>query len=125
MSLRSAVVLMLVVAACGGSTNDGGSAPPGADLFAERVLGSNAGCVTCHSLDPDTVLVGPSLAGIGSRAATRIAGVGADEYLRQSIVDPDTFVVEGFTAGRMPTNWAEELSSAEIDALVAYLAGLR
>ena len=40
----------------------------------------NARCATCHALVPDTVIIGPSLAGIATRAATRVEGQSAEEY---------------------------------------------
>jgi mono/diheme cytochrome c family protein len=121
---------VLVLAGCGGSDGDAG--PVGTDepgragreLFGERILGPNAGCITCHSLDPDTTLVGPSIAGIATRAGERRPGVSAAEYLRESITDPSAFVVAGFDDGRMPADWAEVLTAEEIDALVAYLLTL-
>jgi hypothetical protein len=70
------------------------------------------------------VVVGPSLAGVGERAATRVPGQSARDYLRTSIVMPDSYVVEGFDPGRMPSNWGDVLSDAEIDALVDYLEGI-
>ncbi len=127
---RIALVCMLALAtvACGGGS-DGGVTPTGAarsglEIFEERILGSNAGCITCHSLDADTTLVGPSIVGVASRAAIRVAGVSADEYLRKSITAPSAFVVDGFDDGKMPTDWAAVLTAAEIDALVAYLLTL-
>ena len=71
-----------------------------------------------------SAVVGPSLAGIGERAATRVPGQSAREYLRTSIVMPDSHVVEGFDPGRMPSNWADVLTETEIDALVDYLEDL-
>ena len=44
-----------------------------------------------------------------------------EEYIRQSIVDPDAVVVEGYQSGVMPTTFGETLSPEELDALVAYL----
>jgi nitric oxide reductase subunit C len=123
-----ALTLTVIAAACGGGGGSDASdeaSQPGKELFAERILGPNAGCITCHSLDADTILVGPSVAGIGTRAAGRRPGVAAEDYLRESIVDPAAYVVEGFDDGRMPVDWAEALTGAEIDALVAYLLTLR
>ena len=125
----SALLLATVLAGCGGDGDSAASsldapARSGKEIFAERILGSNAGCITCHSLDPDTRLVGPSIAGIGTRAATRQPGVSAGEYLRLSIVDPSDYVVAGFDDGRMPADWEDMLTAAEIDALVAYLLTL-
>jgi nitric oxide reductase subunit C len=119
------LVALIAVASCGG---DGDVAIAGEELgeelFASAVLGGQAGCVTCHSLEPDRVVVGPSLAGIGERAATRVPGQSAADYLRTSIVAPDSYVVEGFDPGRMPSNWGDALKTEEIDALVDYLEGL-
>jgi nitric oxide reductase subunit C len=114
-------VALVALASCGGG---GDVAVPGQDLFASAVLGGQAGCVTCHSLEPERVVVGPSLAGVGERAATRVPGQSARDYLRTSIVMPDSHVVEGFDPGRMPSNWGDVLSDAEIDALVDYLEGI-
>lgn len=125
------IVLMLGLTACGG----GGAAPApaptptvpigdaanGEKLFKELVLGgSAAGCATCHSLEPGVVIIGPSQSDLADRAATRIEGMSAADYIRQSILEPDAYIVEGFTAGLMPQNFGEILSEDEIDDIVAY-----
>ena len=117
-------LLLLTLAACGGSETTGGGSSEGAELFSSGVLGGQAGCVTCHSLEPDRVLVGPSLAGLGDRAGGAVPGQSARDYIRTSIVSPQAHIVEGFEGGRMPTNWGEVLTDGEIDALVDYLEGL-
>ena len=123
------IVLLLLVAGCdGGSGSDTTAVPSstrrvattGLELFEERVVGANPGCITCHSLERGITLVGPSL----FRVESRVTGLTADEYLRQSIVEPDAYVVEGFEPGQMSTNWAEYLSSDQIDSLVELLAGM-
>ncbi|MEA1903606.1 MAG: hydrogenase iron-sulfur subunit [Actinomycetota bacterium] len=88
-------------------------------------VSSKAGCTICHSVTPGIVLVGPNLSAIGADAGTRVEGLSAEEYLRQSIIDPDAYVVEGFPAGQMLDNFEEKLSSDEIDALIAYLMTLQ
>ncbi len=108
--------LALLLAACGGGSSDDPTSA-GEKLFAEVVVGTQAGCITCHSLTPDEVIVGPSMAGIGSRAT-------ADE-IRQSILDPNAVLVEGFPADTMPPVWAEELTDEQVDQLVAYLLTLK
>jgi ferredoxin/cytochrome c551/c552 len=105
-------------------TNIGKDPAAGEKLYSESSLGTNAGCRICHSLDPDETLVGPSFAGIATRAAERVPGMLAEEYLRQSIIDPDAYVVEGYPSGLMVPNLAETLSDAQIDDLVAFLMTL-
>jgi len=70
------------------------------------------------------VLVGPSLAGVATRAQTRVPGLSAEAYLRQSILDPNAYVVEGFAEGQMLTNLGEILTPGQVDDLVAYLLAL-
>ena len=96
----------------------------GEDLYKRTVLVNNGGCITCHSLTPDKVLVGPSLADIGATAADRIPGTPARDYLLESITNPDVFLVEGFDAGRMPGNWTDGLSTEQIAAIVDYMLTL-
>ncbi len=88
----------------------------------ERVFNSASPitCTTCHSLD-GTVGLGPSLQGISERAATRISGLGAEEYIRQSILDTNAYIVEGFPESLMPVTFSETLSAEELDAVVAFL----
>ena len=77
-------------------------------------------CAQCHALTPDTVVIGPSLAGIATRASTRIQGYSAEEYLEISILSPKEYLVDGFT-DTMPTNFGKDLTSDELSAVVAYL----
>ena len=121
------LALTVVLAACGGGggeTSDS-AAKAGEELFAQSVIGSQAGCATCHSLDEGVVVVGPSMAGIGSRAGSTVAGQSAEDYLKESILDPDAYLVEGFPAGTMPQVWQDELTSEQVDQLVAYMLTLK
>ena len=77
-------------------------------------------CAQCHALTPDTVVIGPSLAGIATRASTRIQGYSAEEYLEISILSLKEYLVDGFT-DTMPTNFGKDLTSDELSAVVAYL----
>ena len=131
------VFSVLLLSACGGgderdSGDDSGGAvvgdaARGETLYSQTTIGtaSAPGCVTCHSLEAGTTLVGPSHAGVAGRAGTYVAGKTAEDYLHESIVTPDAHVVEGFTAGVMYQNYANELSEQEIADLVAYLMTLR
>ena len=131
------LVLALALVACGGGDDtadsgdtaaDGvGNAANGEALFAQTTIGSASapGCITCHSLEPDVVLVGPSQAGLATRAETREAGVSAEDYIRKSITDPNAYIVEGFTADVMYQNYGEELTEQEINDLVAYTLTLK
>lgn len=124
MKKKLSLVLMLVfvlsvaLSACGGGggeTTDSAT-KAGEELFAQTVIGSQAGCITCHSLDAGVVIVGPSMDGIGNRG---------EDYLKESILDPDAKLADGFPAGTMPQVWGDELTSEQVDQLVAYLLTLK
>jgi cytochrome c oxidase subunit 2 len=84
-----------------------------------EALFSELGCVSCHSLD-GTRLVGPSMLDISERAGERVSDMDAEQYLRQSILDPCAHVVEGFTCV-MPQNFGERLEAQGLADLIAYL----
>ena len=83
----------------------------------------NARCATCHALVPDTIIIGPSLYGIATTAETRVEGQGAEEYITMSVLRPGDYVVEGFN-NVMITNLAKELTSEDLNALIAFLMTL-
>ena len=93
----------------------------GLKIYENGAHGSVA-CMTCHTLD-GSMLVGPSFQGIAGRAGQRIPGVSAEDYLRQSIVDPAVHVVDGYT-NLMPADYGATLSEQDIESLVAFLLEL-
>jgi len=119
------VFLLLAISACGSGEENTGTIPSGEELFSKPILGSQPGCKTCHSLEEGVVIVGPSMAGVAMRAAGREPGKSAEEYLGESINDPNAFIVTSFPADTMPKNYAKELTPEEINSLVAYLMTLK
>jgi len=45
----------------------------------------------------------------------------AEEYIRESIVEPNEYVVSGFPAGVMVQDFGKKLSGQDIDDLIAFL----
>ncbi|MES9923822.1 MAG: c-type cytochrome [Candidatus Thiodiazotropha endolucinida] len=79
---------------------------------AEEALGKFA-CSSCHALGSSDILVGPGLVDIGARLSK--------EEIRQSIIDPNAVIAEGFPAA-MPADLAEKMTVKELELLVTYLA---
>ncbi len=122
------IVLLLsaLLAACNSSpATPAGDAANGEALFNQLVFDAAPGCSACHSVEPDEVLVGPSLAGVATHAAIRISGYNAADYLRESIIRPDAYIVSGFQAGYMYPDYSQDLSPEQIDDLLAYLLTLK
>jgi mono/diheme cytochrome c family protein len=96
----------------------------GARLFAQGQAEAPP-CSTCHRVISDLVgfSVGPGLAGIGERADGRVAGMSAEAYLRQSILEPHRYVVPGYRAIMYP-DYRAHLTEQDIEDLITYLLTL-
>ena len=75
------------------------------------------GCIGCHQLDGKGGQVGPPLDHIGR---TR-----PPEYIRRAILEPNADTARGYEkfAGTMPATFGQQLSAAQLEALVTYLGG--
>jgi nitric oxide reductase subunit C len=108
----------------------------GEALFRQPALA----CTACHATQPGVTLAGPSLAGIGQRAAETVAdprytgsATDAAGYLRESILTPSVHLVPGAnfatapTGGvsLMPADYGTRLQEEQINHLVAYLLTFR
>jgi len=82
---------------------------------------TSLGCGSCHTFTPAGTngQTGPDLDELADVAGERKPGTSAEDYVRESLTDPNAFVVEGFQ-GVMPS-FAEQLSDEQLDALVEYL----
>jgi mono/diheme cytochrome c family protein len=72
-------------------------------------------CSACHDIIGDARMVGPPLSKVGERLSAA--------EIRQSIVDPNAVIAEGFQPGLMLQTFADTLSTEELDQLVGYLSG--
>jgi len=94
-------------------------------------------CQACHSMAPGVNLAGPSLAGLGDffekiKASGEYTGAAttAEEFVRESIVEPSAWLHPGpmYSAGGtsfMPPNYGDDLTEEQIDQLVAYLMSFK
>lgn len=94
---------------------------PKGNADAGQKLYTSQGCIGCHSLEKDKRLVGPSLYGIWGRAATRKPNMGGPEYIYESIVAPNAFVVASYQSGLMPQTFARTLKAQDVADILAWL----
>jgi cytochrome c2 len=108
---------------------EGGGAAPAPATAAAAPSGASGqelvqqwGCVACHKLDGPDKLLGPSLWDIGVRKDAN--------YIRESILQPDAVVVEGFPAGLMKgtldgSGFYQKVPLQDLNAIVDYLTSLK
>lgn len=102
-------------------------APPTPTLTAELAQGKqlfSQHCGSCHAIEADTVIVGPSLFAVTDRASDRAPDMTPQQYVELSILQPDAILVPGYD-NVMPTNFGTRLAGDELDAIVAYVLSLR
>lgn len=77
------------------------------------------GCTGCHQLDGAGPVIGPPFDHMGRRLQR--------DFIRRSILTPNADTAKGFEkfAGAMPTTFGSQLSAAQLEAIVTFLAERR
>jgi mono/diheme cytochrome c family protein len=107
---------------------------PEGDAARGEQVATAQGCTGCHV----SQVVGPawmasaSQPGIGERAETRFEqddytgnATSAEQYLLESIVQTNVFIVEGFAENIMPQNYGDLITDQQAADLIAYMLSLR
>jgi mono/diheme cytochrome c family protein len=96
---------------------NGGGAGSGTSIDGSQVFVST-GCGSCHTI---AELGSDAQGTVGPELDTALTGKD-DAFIKESIVDPSAFVAKGYPDGTMPSNYGSQLSTDQIDALVAFLS---
>lgn len=130
------MLLALALVACGGgeeeSAETGAAGGAGDPEAGQKVYLNQGGCGACHTIEGVSGAsgqVGPDHTQVATKAenlAEELGLSGPEEYIRQSIVDPNAHISEDCptgpcTPGTMPQNLADQLSEKQINDLVAFL----
>lgn len=102
-----------------------GSVERGAALFRVGKGDDSPPCSACHKVSAEGagLVLGPVLEDIAVTGASRVEGMSAEEYIRDSVLHPENFVVPGFRVSMYP-DYAKHLSEQDIADLIAYLMTL-
>ena len=75
-----------------------------------------AGCIGCHKLGTEGGAIGPDFDHVGARLSASL--------IRESILAPDAKVARGFEKfkGIMPKTFGDQLTAAQLESLVQFLA---
>lgn len=104
----------------GSAASSATTAPAAAVTSRGALLFATKGCTGCHthaSFPNARMQVGPDLTAVAERAGTRVTGLDARAYVRQSLRDPGAYRVAGYSAV-MPDL---RLTDEQIDSLTAFL----
>ena len=119
-TVTGADIKVAAPAGAGAGATAGASAPASHTATLDpRVLYTEKGCIGCHALDGKGGTVGPSFDGIGARANA--------DRIRRGILQPNADTAKGYEqfAGTMPPVYGQQLSAAQLEALVQFLASRR
>ncbi|MCJ7533922.1 MAG: c-type cytochrome [Anaerolineales bacterium] len=85
----------------------------------------DTGCGGCHTIEGLSAgTVGPNQTHIAAVSEVRIPGMSAEEYIRQSVLEPSAYVVDGYPDNVMPKNYSELLAPDQLSDLVAFFLSL-
>jgi mono/diheme cytochrome c family protein len=91
----------------------------------QEIMSGKGLCLTCHTVGKTGALRFPDLAGVATRAKTRVQGLNDVEYFAQSLYEPTAFVVPGFPPAMPPMNQPPfSLTDKEILCVIAALQSL-
>ena len=89
------------------------------------------GCVSCHTLAAAgaTGVVGPNLdqrlrSDCQNPASQKIRGTTLSQCIHTAITKPYAYIPSGYSANVMPSNFAQTLSSTQIQGLVSFLSSV-
>jgi cytochrome c oxidase subunit 2 len=116
-------LVVLLVAGCGGEKTVEPTGPvvgtvpkaKKANPAAGKVVFAKNGCSGCHTFQPAgaTGKIGPDLDKV-------LKGKDA-EFIKTSITDPNAEIASGFQPNIMPQNYGSQLTSQQVNDLVAFL----
>jgi mono/diheme cytochrome c family protein len=75
-----------------------------------------AGCIACHKIGAEGGAIGPDFDHVGARLSASL--------IRESILAPDTRIARGYEKfkGIMPKTFGDQLTAAQLESLVQFLA---
>lgn len=99
------------------------------ELVVAFTTGSCSACHTIPNITGASGQIGPDLSTIGTVAANRIPGKSAEDYIRQSLLEPGAYIAPECPAGPCEANvmvasFIRVLSQDQIDSIIDYLLTL-
>jgi mono/diheme cytochrome c family protein len=111
-----------VTATSGGPAKTTAAPAPTGNPANGKTIFAAQGCVACHTFTPagSKATIGPDLDKLAADAQKANRGP-LPAYVKESIVDPNIYVVPGFPKSVMPQDFGTKLSPSQLNDLVAFL----
>jgi len=95
----------------------------GGDVAAGKTVFAANNCASCHTFKPAnaTGTIGPNLDTAPASDAKADNNMNLDDFVKESIENPDAYIAKGYSKGIMPTNFGQTLSSKQLNDLVAFI----
>ncbi len=134
--LISFILITSVLYACGDEAPASkgpivGDLSRGKEIFEQTGTLLTPNCDTCHTVEPDVVKAGSPAYLWAQTSAETIKkstytgqATTVEEYLRESILDPNLYIAEDYVGGIMYAKYSERLSEQDIADLIAYILSL-
>ncbi|MDH5541658.1 MAG: cytochrome C [Nitrospinota bacterium] len=109
-------------AAAGGEDEGGGEIKLAANA---KEAFSKFGCDACH-MGPGIAEggdMGPDLSTMGKSAGTRKKGMSAEQFIIESIIDPNAVIADGFDGEMMPDDFGDQMTVTELNMMVNAILG--
>lgn len=127
------IIILLASSTSLASTRaDFGDVARGRAVFEQSSFHGAPGCITCHSLAPGVTVIGPSLAGVGTRAVTLLhspnykgLATTPEELFREAILTRDCNLWGSGNRHAIIPEWEGVLDRQELDDLSAFLSSLK
>jgi cytochrome c2 len=93
------------------------------NVAAGKTVFASSGCASCHTFTPAGAsgTIGPNLDTAIAADAKRDNNMSLATFIKQSITDPNAYIAQGFSKGLMPTSFGSQLSSSQLNDLVAFI----
>ncbi len=98
----------------GGPAPSAAEAPPAAPVQEPEAALTKHACTACHAVLESQSPIGPPLTDVGARLTP--------EEIRQSIVDPNAVIAQGFAPNMMPLDLADRMTARELELIVDFLS---
>jgi len=95
----------------------------GGDTAAGKTVFASESCGGCHTFNAagSNGSIGPDLDTAIATDASAAHEDSLEDFVKESIVDPEKYIAQGYPGGVMPSDFGKKLTRTQLDDLVAFI----